>query len=115
MKDAWRHFISEFIGTFALVFVGSGAIIRVAASGGSLGEIAIGLTIDADILVIGPYTGASMNPARSFGPAVVSHAFEAQAVYWIGPLIGAVAAGVLYDRVFLRRVREPVDHGAVAP
>jgi MIP family channel proteins len=232
MKDAWRHFISEFIGTFALVFVGSGAIIRGAVSGASLGEIAlahgiilsvmvtalmrisghfnpaittaflvtrridpvmavvywiaqfmgaiiaayalkglmppaavamthigaqslatsttfgtavmleaiatfflawvvfgtavdpdaprvggfaIGLTIAADILVIGPFTGGSMNPARSFGPAIASGFFEAQAVYFIGPLIGAIVAGVLYDRVFLRRTPEPADHGAVAP
>lgn len=232
MRDAWRHFIAEFIGTFALVFVGSGAIIRGSISGGSLAEIAlahglilsvmvtalmrisghfnpavtatflatrriepvmavvymiaqftgaivaayalkgllpasavestrvggqmiassisfggaivleaiatfflvwvifgtavdpaaprvggfaIGLTIAADILVIGPFTGGSMNPARSFGPAVASGVFEAQAVYWIGPIIGALVAGVLYDRLFLRRAPEPVDHGAVAP
>jgi aquaporin TIP len=73
------------------------------------------LTIAADILAIGPFTGASMNPARSFGPAVASGIFEAQAVYWIGPLIGAVAAALLYDTLFIRRDREPVDHGAVRP
>jgi MIP family channel proteins len=228
MRDSWRHFIAEFIGTFALVFIGSGAIIR----GGSLAEVAlahgiilsvmvtalmrisghfnpavtltfmatrriepvmgvvymiaqftgaivaayalkgifptaaveatrvggqviagsitftgavvleliatfflvwvifgtavdpdaprvggfaIGLTIAADILAIGPLTGASMNPARSFGPAVASGIFEAQAVFWIGPIVGALIAGILYDRLFLRRAPEPVDHGAVAP
>jgi MIP family channel proteins len=232
MKDSWRHFIAEFIGTFALVFIGSGAIIRAQMNGGSLAEVAfahglilsvmvtalmrisghfnpavtitfmvvrriepmmgvvymiaqllgatlaayalkgllprdaveatrvggqmvagsitfggavflemiatfflvwvifgtavdpdaprvggfaIGLTIAADILVIGPYTGASMNPARSLGPAIASGVFEAQAVYWIGPIIGGIVAGVLYDRVFLRRAPEPIDHGAVAP
>jgi MIP family channel proteins len=232
MKDSWRHFIAEFIGTFALVFIGSGAIIRVASNGGSLGEIAIahglilsimvtalmrisghfnpaitagflvvrriepvmavvywiaqfmgaiaaayalkallpaaavestrvggqsvavgisfagavvleaiatfflawavfgtavdpdaprvggfaiGLTVAADILVLGPFTGGSMNPARSFGPALASGIFEAQGVYFIGPLIGAILAAVLYDRVFLRRSPEPTDHGAVAP
>jgi aquaporin Z len=228
MKDSWRHFISEFIGTFALVFVGSAAIIRggtllevalahgiilsimvtalmrisghfnpavtlgfmavrriepvmgvvyiiaqiigailaayalkgilpregvdatrvggqmVATSisfGGAVvlemiatfflmwvifgtavdpdaprvGGFAIGLAVAADILAIGPLTGASMNPARSLGPAVASGVFEAQAVYWIGPIIGAIVAAVLYDRVFLRRAPEPIDHGAVAP
>ena len=228
MKDSWRHFIAEFIGTFALVFIGSGAIIRggsvvevalahgiilavmvtalmrisghfnpavtltfmtvrriepvmgvvyiiaqimgatvaayalkgifphdaVAATrvggqmvagsisfGGAIvlemiatfflvwvifgtavdpdaprvGGFAIGLTIAADIMAIGPLTGASMNPARSLGPAIASGVFEAQAVYWIGPIVGAIVAGVLYDRVFLRRAPEPIDHGAVAP
>jgi glycerol uptake facilitator-like aquaporin len=56
-----------------------------------------------------------MNPARSFGPAVVTHLFEGQAAYWIGPIVGGVLAAVLYDRLFLRRPEEPADHGAVAP
>ena len=228
MKDSWRHFIAEFIGTFALVFIGSGAIIRggsllevaiahgiilsimvtalmrisghfnpavtisfmavrriepvmgvvyivaqilgaiaaayalkglmpadqfAAARGGGqmvagsitfggavvlemiatfflvwvifgtavdpdaprVGGFAIGLTILADILAIGPLTGASMNPARSLGPAVAAGIMEAQAVYWIGPIVGALIAAVLYERVFLHRAPEPVDHGAVAP
>ena len=51
MKDAWRHFISEFIGTFALVFVGSGAIIRGAVSGASLGEIALAHGIILSVMV----------------------------------------------------------------
>jgi len=78
-----------------------------------IGGLAIGFTIAADILAIGPLTGGSMNPARSFGPAVASGIFEGQAVYWIGPIVGAVAAALLYDTLFIRREREPVDHGAV--
>jgi glycerol uptake facilitator-like aquaporin len=69
----------------------------------------------ADILAIGPLTGASMNPARSFGPAVASNFFEGHLVYWIGPLIGGIAAALLYDWLFLPRGVEPVDHGAVRP
>src|SRR6185503_265001 len=197
MRDSVRHFVAEFVGTFALVFVGGASI---AAGGGLVGValahgiilavmvsatmrisghfnpavtvgflaarriepmmagvyvaaqiiaailaayalkgllpaqlatatrlggqsisldvtlgLAIGLTIAADILAIGPFTGGSMNPARSFGPAVASGIFEGQAVYWIGPLVGAVAASLLYDTLFIRREREPVDHGAVRP
>ena len=56
----------------------------------------------ADILAIGPLTGGSMNPARSFGPAVVTHVFEGQTAYWVGPLLGGIVAALLYDRLFLR-------------
>ena len=56
-----------------------------------------------------------MNPARSFGPAVASGIFEAQVLYWVGPIVGAIVAALLYDTLFLRRGREPVDHGAVSP
>lgn len=103
----------EAIATFFLAFVIFGTAVDPQAP--RIGGLAIGFTIAADILAIGPFTGASMNPARSFGPAVASGIFEGQAVYWIGPIVGAVAAALLYDTLFLRRGREPVDHGAVRP
>jgi MIP family channel proteins len=232
MRDAWRHFIAEFAGTFALVFVGSGAIMSVHMAGGSLVEVAlahglvlaalvtammrisahfnpaitigflvtrriepimaavyvaaqflgaiagayllkatfpamavdatrlggqmisgeigigaavtleavatflltfvlfgsaadpraprvgglpIGFVYAAAIVAIGPLTGASLNPARSFGPAIVVGILEGQSAYWIGPIIGAVAAAVLYDQLFMRRGPEPHDHGAIRP
>jgi MIP family channel proteins len=105
--------VLEMIATFFLVWVIFGTAVDPDAP--RVGGFAIGLTIAADILAIGPLTGASMNPARSLGPAVASGVFEAQAVYWIGPIVGGIIAGVLYDRVFLRRGPEPIDHGAVAP
>jgi glycerol uptake facilitator-like aquaporin len=80
-----------------------------------IGGLAIGLTLSAGIFAIGPFTGGSLNPARSFGPAVVAGIYEGQAAYWIGPIVGAVAAALLYDTLFIRREREPVDHGAVRP
>jgi len=103
----------EAIATFFLVFVVFGTAVDPHAP--KVGGFAIGLTVMADILAIGPLTGASMNPARSFGPAIASGIFEAQAVYWIGPILGGIAAALLYDTLFLRRGREPVDHGAVSP
>jgi glycerol uptake facilitator-like aquaporin len=71
--------------------------------------------VTADILAIGPLTGASMNPARSFGPAIATGIFEGQAAYWIGPIVGGVVAALIYDRLFLRRGIEPADHGTVQP
>jgi aquaporin Z len=103
----------EFVATFFLMWVIYGTAVDPDAP--RVGGFAIGLTIAADILAIGPFTGGSMNPARSLGPAVASGVFEAQGVYWIGPILGAIAAGLIYEMFFLRRAPEPVDHGAVAP
>lgn len=60
----------------------------------------IGLIVAADILIGGPLTGAAMNPARHFGPAVVSGYLDSWYVYWIGPLIGAALAGLSYRYIF---------------
>jgi MIP family channel proteins len=105
--------LCEAIATFFLMFVVFGTAVDPAAP--KVGGFAIGLTIAADILAIGPLTGASMNPARSLGPAVASGIFEAQAVYWIGPILGAIVAALLYDQLFLRRGKDSPDHGAVRP
>jgi aquaporin Z len=91
----------EAIATFFLAFVIFGTAVDAKAP--KLGGLAIGATIAADILAIGPFTGASMNPARSFGPALMSGVFEGHVIYWIGPLLGAMAAAVLYDWFFIRR------------
>lgn len=69
-----------------------------------IGGFGIGLTICADILVGGPLTGASMNPARTFGPGLVAAMsgnldvfWSQQMVYWVGPIVGAVVAAFVYD------------------
>lgn len=103
----------EAIATFLLTFVVFGTAVDPTAP--RIGGLAIGFVVAADIIAIGPFTGASMNPARSFGPAVASNVFEANLVYWIGPMIGAALAALLYDRLFLPRAAEPLDHGAVRP
>lgn len=103
----------EAIATFFLTFVIFGTAVDPKSP--RIGGLAIGLTLAACIFAIGPFTGGSLNPARSLGPAVASGVFEGQAVYWIGPLVGALAAALLYDTLFIRRDREPVDHGAVRP
>ena len=70
----------------------------------------IGLMVTADILLGGPLTGAAMNPARWFGPAVVSRFLDNWYVYWIGPLLGAALAGLSYKYVFsVDGEREPIE------
>jgi MIP family channel proteins len=111
--SAGQAILCEAIATFFLVFVVFGTAVDPAAP--KVGGFAIGLAVTAGILAIGPLTGGSMNPARSFGPAVASGVLEGQLIYWIGPIIGGIAAALLYDGLFLRRGKEPVDHGAVRP
>jgi MIP family channel proteins len=103
----------EAIATFFLVFVVFGTAVDPRAP--KVGGFAIGLTVTAGILAIGPLTGGSMNPARSFGPAIVTKIFEGQTAYWVGPIVGAIVAGLLYDKLFMPRGTEPFDHGAVRP
>jgi aquaporin Z len=108
-----QAFLLEAIATFFLVFVIFGTVVDL--RGPKIGGLAIGFVIAADILAIGPLTGASMNPARSFGPAVASGVYEAQLLYWFAPITGAVVAALLYEFLFMRRGREPVDHGELRP
>lgn len=104
-----QAFLLEAIATFFLTFVVFGTAVDPKAP--RIGGLAIGFVVAADILAIGPFTGASMNPARSFGPALASGVFEAQLIYWLAPIAGAVVAALLYDFLFLRRGVEPFDHG----
>jgi aquaporin Z len=91
----------EALLTFLLVTVVYGTGIDPKGTFNAVGGFAIGLTIAIDIMMGGPLTGAAMNPARWFGPAVVSQFFDNWYVYWIGPFLGAIVAGLLYSRVFL--------------
>lgn len=68
-----------------------------------VGGFGIGLTVSASILAIGPMTGAALNPARAFGPALVFGEWHAQAAYWIGPVVGSVLAALLWERVLLKK------------
>lgn len=108
-----QGFVLEFIATFFLALVVFGTAVDPKAP--QIGGLGIGIVMVADILAIGPLTGASMNPARSFGPAVASGIYEAQLLYWLAPIAGAVVACVLYEYLFIRRDTEPVDHGVLRP
>ncbi len=73
----------------------------VAGRNGNLAGVAIGLVLTMDILMGGSLTGASMNPARTFGPALALGDFSNIWVYVVGPVVGGAAAAFLYDRVFM--------------
>jgi aquaporin TIP len=100
----------EAILTFFLVWV----IFATAADPGgafkSIAGLAIGLTITIDILAAGPLTGAAMNPARALGPELVFNVWDDFWVYLVGPLLGAAAAAIAYDRLYLG-VEPPIPVG----
>jgi len=72
----------------------------------AIAGLAIGLTITMDIFGGGALTGAAMNPARAFGPELVQGVWDFWWVYWIGPIIGAVLAALLYNEVLLGPAEE---------
>lgn len=90
----------EAVVTFFLVFVVYGTTVDGRAP--KIGGLAIGLTIVMDMLFAGPFTGGSMNPARTFGPAFVGGFWHNHSVYWIGPLLGGGLAGLIYGRFLLK-------------
>jgi aquaporin TIP len=92
--------VLEAVLTFFLVFVVYGSAVDQRAP--KIGGLAIGLTIALDILVGGPLTGGSMNPARTFGPALASGHWNNHVVYWLGPLLGGAVAGLIYGRFLIK-------------
>ncbi|OGQ21610.1 MAG: hypothetical protein A3I05_03635 [Deltaproteobacteria bacterium RIFCSPLOWO2_02_FULL_44_10] len=88
----------EAVLTFILVLSIFGSAVD-ARGPKSISSLVIGLAITADIFVGGPITGAAMNPARAFGPAIMSGIFTNHAVYWIGPMIGGILGGIVYERM----------------
>ena len=91
----------EALITFVLMSAVMGTI--VGADPPRFGGFLVGLSLIPSIMVAGVLTGAAANPARAFGPAVIAGAFTAQIVWWIGPILGAVIAALLWDKVLLRR------------
>src|SRR6266513_3495277 len=92
----------EAILTFFLVFVIHGTAVDQRGRSAGVAGFAIGATITLDILFGGPLTGAAMNPARVFGPALAAWFWHDHYVYWIGPLIGGALGGFVY-RLFIER------------
>jgi MIP family channel proteins len=101
----------EALLTFFLVVAIFGTAVDLRAP--RIGGFGTGLTLFVGIVVGGPLTGGIMNPARAISPAIVSGNWRTdQLVYWVGPILGAAVASLLYSVVFLPKGDEPV---VVAP
>ncbi|KAK3159800.1 hypothetical protein QOZ80_1BG0051250 [Eleusine coracana subsp. coracana] len=90
--------VLEFVISFYLMFVVSG----VATDNRAIGELAglaVGATVLLNVLFAGPITGASMNPARSLGPAIVARRYRSMWVYVVGPVSGTVAGAWAYNLI----------------
>ncbi|GAB4836567.1 Aquaporin TIP1-2 [Ancistrocladus abbreviatus] len=100
--SASNALVFEIVMTFGLVYtVYATAVDPKKGNVGIVAPIAIGFIVGANILAGGAFDGASMNPAVSFGPAVVSWTWSNHWVYWVGPLIGAAIAAIIYDHIYI--------------
>ncbi|CAK8530748.1 unnamed protein product [Lathyrus sativus] len=100
-----QAFVIEFIITFYLMFIISGVATDDRAIG-ELAGLAVGSTIILNVLFAGPITGASMNPVRSLGPAIVHHEYRGIWAYVFAPILGALAGTWAYT--FIRITNKPV-------
>ena len=94
--------LGEFIMTFLLMTAIIGTAVDERGKAVKIGGFGIGLTVAFNILAAGAVTGASMNPARSFGPALVQGNFQLHWVYWVAPIAGACVAALLYENLLLK-------------
>jgi len=94
--------VIETILTFLLLFTIFGVAVDPRAPQHITG-FCIGLTVAFDILAGGPLSGASMNPARTFGPALAAGFWANHLVYWIGPVLGGLLGAFLYQGLVLPR------------
>lgn len=95
----WPAVGLEAVMTFFLMTAVMGTIVNAKAP--KLGGLWVGLTVTAMIIFGGPLTGAALNPTRALGPAIVSGVWTGQVIYWIGPILGAIAAAWLWEKVLL--------------
>ncbi len=104
-------FLAELVATFFLVTAVWGTAVDPRAP--KIGGFGIGLTVTADILAIGPLTGAAMNPARAFGPALASalggahYDWSTHWIFWAGPITGGILASLLYYHLIYPKTTSP--------
>ncbi len=93
--------ILEAIATFLLAFAVMGTMVDKRAS--KLGGLFVGLTLFFCVLAMGNMTGGALNPARAFAPELVAWNWTGAVVYWVGPILGAVLATQVYERVMMEK------------
>jgi glycerol uptake facilitator protein len=109
-----RGMLMEFAITFLLVLTVFATAIDRRASKAFAG-LCIGFAILFGVMIGGAVTGGSMNPARTFGPALASGFFKDHFVYWVAPILGGIAAALFYERVLAEAEEEiPVEERVVA-
>jgi aquaporin TIP len=107
--SAGSGMLIEAVLTFFLVWVIFATAADPRGAFATISGLAIGFTITLDIFIGGPFTGAAMNPARALGPQLVQDVWSNVWVWYVGPALGAVAAALLYDFLYLRPLApEPV-------
>jgi len=106
----WQSCVLEFVLTFILMFVIMGVATDHRAQGLMAG-VAIGATIAFEAILGGPISGASMNPARSFGPAIVNGLFAHHWIYWAAPILGSIAGAHVYRWVRCDSPSQDPAHG----
>lgn len=94
--------VVELIITFFLMFAVYAVLYTGKVPAGASGVL-IGMTLTADILIAGPLTGGAANPARALGPAIAAGAYQNLWVYFVGPIIGALLAGFVYEHLLTDR------------
>ena len=97
--------VVELIITFFLMFAVYAVLYTGKVPAGASGVL-IGMTLTADILIAGPLTGGAANPARAIGPAVASGVYQNLWVYLVGPIIGALLAGFVYEYLLTARQKK---------
>jgi MIP family channel proteins len=99
LHDNWlQSLILEVVLTFILMLIIFGSGLDRRSPGGFAG-LAIGLTVGLEAACMGPITGASMNPVRSFAPALVSGMWQHHWLYWVAPILGAQLAVIVYAQL----------------
>lgn len=92
----------ELIITFFLMFSVYPVLYTNKVPAGASGVL-IGMTLAADILIAGPLTGGAANPARALGPAIAAGEYASLWLYWVGPIIGALIAGFVYEYLLITK------------
>jgi MIP family channel proteins len=98
---ATQGILIEAILTFLLAFAVMGTMVDGRAP--KIGGLGVGLIVVCDVLAGGQMTGAAMNPARAFAPMLVGNMWTGVAIYWVGPVLGAIVAMQVYERLILQQ------------